>query len=248
MTKAGQMKAFELSSQGSRKEKEEVFQFRADRGIFAMADGFGGGGAGVNAARLACDKSLQFLDREAGDRDATLPFVLKPYYSLAGNIVFNSVLHANREVLRANREVSGNAKGGASVLTGFLDGGFLALANVGSCSASLIREDRVSSIVRARSYRSLIDPTGTLASAHQLQVPLMALGMVEGLEPEIAEVRTAPGDVLWLQSEGVEPKYLNDFMGFYLNNRDAAATVAQLKERLGEGLSGINYMISLVFI
>ena len=123
--------AFSVSSKGSREIQEDHGLVQVDRGIFALADGFGGGDSGFNAAKQSVESAFSFLMKEAGDHDATLPFVLKDYYSLAGNIVFNSVLFANNRCHRNNREKASNQKGGASLLVGYLDDQLLALANAG---------------------------------------------------------------------------------------------------------------------
>ena len=99
-----------------------------------------------------------FLFKEAGDRDATLPFVLRSYFSLAGNVLFNALIFANRKVLKLNGKKNVHEKGGASLIAGFMDGDLLALANVGVCSAMLMREGKSQELVVPRSYGKLADP------------------------------------------------------------------------------------------
>jgi len=191
------------SSQGSRPLQEDYVLASKDKGIFVVADGFGGGTTGAIAAKTACESVLGFLEREAGDLEATLPFILRSYYSLAGNVLFNSLIHANRVVTRHNHGKNIHEKGGASVLAGFMDGDLLALANVGACSAWLLRNGQAVELVIPRSYGRLCDPAAVDCPA-ALAVPLMAVGMVDDLEPEIVEYRMAPGDWLLLQTDGVD--------------------------------------------
>ena len=102
-----------------------------DKRILVVADGFGGGSSGKAAAERACAAVEQFLVHEAGDREATLPFVMRSYFSLAGNVLFNALVHANRLLLGANSSRSVNQRGGASVAAAFLDGEVLSVASVG---------------------------------------------------------------------------------------------------------------------
>lgn len=185
------------------------------RGIFVVADGVGGPVVGKAAARSACEGVVEFLVREAGDREATLPFVLRSYFSLAGNVLFNSIIHANRRVLDANGSRGVHERGAASVVAGYLDRDILALASVGSVSAWLKRGGEYTELVTPRSWGRLVDPSRTHPSGLAGVLPLMALGVGEDLEPEIVEIRILPGDELWVGTQG--PVGLNKielFQGF----------------------------------
>src|SRR5690606_16370015 len=92
-----------FSTQGEAAIQEDYVLAKKERGLFVVGDGFGGGENGANASRIACESVLGFLDKEAGDLEATLPFVLRKYYSLAGNVLFNTLVHANKKVLKANQ-------------------------------------------------------------------------------------------------------------------------------------------------
>jgi serine/threonine protein phosphatase PrpC len=191
-------------NQGQRPLQEDAILVNQEKGIFVVADGFGGGQAGLGAANTACEEVQRFLFKEAGDLDATLPFVLRSYFSLAGNVLFNALIHANRKVIAANKGKDIHHKGGASVIAGFLDADLLAIANVGACSASVIRDGKVQELVTPRSYGRLVDPFGDSL----VDAPLMALGMSEDLEPEIFEYRIREGDILALYTDGVAPQLI----------------------------------------
>lgn len=185
---------------GVRGFQEDCVMSSPERGIFVLADGFGGPQAGVAASRAACESVRAFLEKEAGDEDATLPFVLRKYYSLAANVLFNSVIHANRRVLSGNRAKNVHEKGGASLIGGFLDSSHVALASVGGCAAYLVREAQCVRLTTPRTYLQSLDPTARLPveSAARLDYPLMALGITEDLEPEIYEFQARPRDILVL--------------------------------------------------
>lgn len=193
--------ALSLSLQGEAPTQEDYVLPASGMGIFALADGFGGALPGLSAARTACESVKAFLEKGV-NRDSTLPFVLRTYYSLAGNVLFNSVIHANRKVLKLNRKKSIHERGGASVIAGYLDGDLLALANVGACSAWLFRRGECRELVLPRSYARLSDPLSQEPTEDK-SAPLTALGLAEDLEPEIAEYRLKPGDWVMFHSDGL---------------------------------------------
>jgi hypothetical protein len=195
-----------LKLQGPRPSQEDEFRFNTDKNIFSVADGFGGALPGASASSRSCELIENFLMRSTQDVDATLPFVLRSYISLAGNVLFNALIYANQKILEDNRKSNMNQRGGASVLAGFMDGDLLSLANVGSCEAWLLREQKVASLVSPRVYGRLVDPTGVdIARSRDCAsgVPLGALGIYEDLEPEIIECRIRRGDWLVLQTSGM---------------------------------------------
>lgn len=197
------------STQGDAPAQEDFVLAQKERGLFVVADGFGGAG-GTRAARGACESVLGFLEKEAGDLDATLPFVLRRYYSLAGNVLFNALVHANRKVVAGNHGKSANAKGGASVLAAYLDADLFALANVGGCSAWLLREGKITELAIPRTYARLLDPFAADPEP-DYAIPLMAMGMTEDLEPEIVEFRVRPGDWILLQTDGIRTEIREEF-------------------------------------
>jgi len=184
-------------SSDSRNE-DRILSLPAER-ILVVADGFGGaaGAQDKPVAERACAAVREFLIHEAGDLEATLPFVMRSYFSLAGNVLFNALVHANRLLVAANAGKSVHEKTGASLAAAFLDGEVLSIASVGGCSAWFIREGRRTPLLIPRTWGRLVDPTGGERSP-EARIPLMALGISEDLEPEVVEVRIRPGDRLWL--------------------------------------------------
>ncbi len=222
-----------LSVQGTRDVQEDFVLSSPERNIFVVADGFGGSSAGVDASRTACESVRAFLEKEIGDEDATLPFVIRKYYSLAANVLFNAVLHANRRVLVLNQAKNVQERGGASLLAGFLDGNHVALANVGSCVSYLWRAGRVTRLTTPRSYGQLVDPVEehVEVSETRWRVPLSALGMTEDLEPEIYEFQGRPGDILAVGTSGREMTDILTVAGMARSSGERP-----LREALGSGL------------
>jgi serine/threonine protein phosphatase PrpC len=145
-------------SKGQRPSQEDYAIADQQKGIFIVADGFGGPVPGANASKTVCEAIRGFLFKQAGDQEATLPFVLRQYFSLAGNVLFNSLIHANRVLNQGNHGKNINERGGASAIAALIDGDFLALANVGSCGGWLFRDGKKTELVISKSFGRLCDP------------------------------------------------------------------------------------------
>lgn len=236
-----------FSSQGDRPGQEDHALIQQEKGIFVIADGFGGPLPGAEAAKMACEAVKNFLFKEAGDRDATLPFELRSYYSLAGNVLFNSLVHANQKVLSSNKGKNVHERGGASVLAGFLDEGLLALANVGGCSAWMFRGGEAAELVIPRTYARLCDPFSKDA-APERRIPLTALGISKDLEPEIFEYRVRTGDWILVHTDGVDSSLREKLR--MLHQEGLAPTVAAQRalEMLNQSEFRENSTLSLVAI
>ena len=189
-----------IQFQGARPVQEDHFDCNPERGIFALADGFGGT-PGARAAELAVNSARQFMEQEAGDLDATLPFELRPYFSLAGNVLLNAVSFANQKIIQMNQGRSWEQCGGASMIAGFIEGRLLSIAQVGSCRLSLKRGQEIRRVVAPRTLLSQVDPF--LEEGPGAGVPLMSLGTAKRLEPEITEIELRPGDQLLMETAGV---------------------------------------------
>jgi len=120
-------------------------------------------------------------------------------------------------VIAGNKNKSANAKGGASVLAAYLDEDLFALANVGGCSAWLVRDGKITELVVPRTYARLVDPFAVDPHVDHA-VPLMAMGMTEDLEPEIIEFRVRSGDWLLIQTDGIRTEIREEFQRLQLES------------------------------
>lgn len=200
------------SSPGGRSFCEDHVIVNPGRGLIVVTDGFGGPIAGVEASRVAAESIRVFLEKEAGDLEATLPFVIKSYFSLAGNVLYNAVLYANKKINLWNAKKNVHEKGGASVIAGFLDGDLLAIAQTGVCSATLVRGGVVSTLAQPRTYSKIVDPRCTDPQKMGWDVPMIALGIGLDVEPEIFEVRVQAGDLIVFHSDGLAPEALEQWI------------------------------------
>ena len=207
--------------QGGLPVQEDYFEINADRGIFILADGFGGG-AGQLAAEVAVKSVRQFLEQEAGDLDATLPFELRPYYSLAGNVLFNAIAFANQRLMALNKDKNWMTSGGASLIAGYLEGRLLAVANVGTCNLHLSRQGKSKEILLPRSLAKQVNPFADEMS-QGAGVPLMSLGTARQLEPEIIEIEIREGDQICFQTAPVDGAFRDQL--FQLNSREGLSQI-----------------------
>jgi serine/threonine protein phosphatase PrpC len=234
-------------SQGNRPGQEDHVLVDREKGIFVIADGFGGPTPGAAAAKSACEAIRSFLFKEARDLDATLPFVLRTYFSLAGNVLFNSLIYANRKVNALNKGKNVHEKGGASALAGFIDGELLALANVGVCSAWLLRDGKSVDLVMPRNFGKLCDPFA-LVSPDEHKVPLIALGLCDDLEPEIVEYRIRPGDWVIFNTDGIEPDMREAILAIQEKKLAPEASIKEVTNLMGSQTYRDNASISLIII
>lgn len=197
-------------SGGSSRESEVLIH--AERGIFGVADGFGGGGeSGSKAAKTSLSAVSEFLVREAGDRDATLPFVLKRTFSFAGNILFNSLVHANRKLIQVNRSAPVSQKAGASLVVGYFDGPLMVIGGVGSTEAWLLRDGVRTPLILPRTLSRMLSP-GVHHTDPFNQIPLVGIGLFEDLEPDVHEYRIRKGDRILFSSSGLSQMDLDTLL------------------------------------
>lgn len=226
--------------QGAAPIQEDCFEYNSERGIFVLSDGFGGS-HGREASLTAVRSIRNYLEQEAGDLDATLPFEIRPYFSLAGNVLFNAISFANQSVYKQNESHSALNSGGASVLAATLDGNLLSLASVGACRAFLKRNNQVKELVQPRSLGRQKDPFSV--SNELSTVPMMSLGTAKRLEPELTEVEVRVGDeLLWL-STGVPEAWKNQWEK--LSETDVTLWLEQI---LAVPARELKYNASLVWV
>ncbi len=198
------VKAYSAISESGSNElshNEDAVLVVAKRQLFGIADGFGGVAIGDETAKNCLKNVEEFVENGLGDSEVTLPFVYRSYYTTSANLIFNAFLYANKKLFDENKNKSINSRGGASVLFAFIQDKTLTIANVGSCSAILIRSGHVEEIIKPRSYNSLRKENWNPNWAF----PLMAMGLTQDIEPEITEVRIESGDVIILSTDGVYP-------------------------------------------
>lgn len=235
-----------IEQKGERPYQEDCAWASSDRRLFMVADGFGGPSSGVAASQKACESIRHFMEKEAGDRDATLPFEIRPYFSLSGNIVLNALTHANRALMKMNFKKGVHEKGGTSVVMGYMDQDRLVLGQVGCCQAGLIRDGKWFDLVQPRSWLKMT--TFDSPSAHDCDIPLMALGVFDEIEPEVCEYKVKVGDWVVLATDGLGAQVRTQICQLQTQGLAAEQVPYRLKEYIrGQELSD-NISISLAII
>jgi PPM family protein phosphatase len=194
--------------QGKRPLQEDSVKVDSQRGIFVLADGFGGHQIGQKASEVACNSVHEYIREQAGDREATLPFEIRKYFSLAGNLLFNAVMYANKRVNRLNQSKSMNESGGACLTAAFLDQEKFSVANVGSNAVWLFRDGKRKELVSPHTYGRLRDPFAVFVPEKEA-IPLSALGMFPNLEPQITEIEIRKEDALLIATDGFDELVLD---------------------------------------
>lgn len=189
-----------------------VAEHVSDRAAFFLAEGFG---KQVGQAKKVIQSTQHLLFHRTSDPESTLPFFLKPAFSLAASSIANAVGYANHLLMQDNQNLDFSERSGASLLAAFVQNGFLVLANAGSTRAYLFREGKEGLLLnQPRTFFFLQDPWE--AGFSELPAfPLMALGLFSELEPDLTECRVTTGD-LFLAVTGSVPESLAREVGGFL--------------------------------
>jgi PPM family protein phosphatase len=179
-----------------RTANEDAYALAPALGLYLVADGMGGHVAGQLASRLAAEHTVEALELVA-DRTATLTEKLRYCVGAANHHVFATA--------RDKPEVAGMGTTLVAVLAG---GGRIALAHVGDSRAYLVRGGRIRqltddhSLVAELVRRREITPDAAHGHPHR-HVLTRAVGVRRSVDPDLAELTPAPGDVIVLCSDGL---------------------------------------------
>ncbi len=179
-----------------RSANEDRCALAPELGLYLVADGMGGHTAGQVASALAVDATLEAL-RRLESSEATLTEKLR--YCVAA---------ANREIF-AHAQAKPELRGMGTTLVALLaEAGRIGLAHVGDSRAYLIRNGRIRqltddhSLVAELVRRREISAHAAREHPHR-HVLTRALGVRRAVEPDLAELTPARGDVVVLCSDGL---------------------------------------------
>jgi protein phosphatase len=179
-----------------RRANEDSYALDAELGIYLVADGMGGHTAGKVASELAAAAAVRAVRALAG---AGASLAEKLRYSVAAS---------NREIFEAARakpELSGM---GTTLVALLACGERVALAHVGDSRAYLVRAGGIRqltddhSLVAELVRRREISESAARWHPHR-HVLTRALGVRPAVEPDLAELTPAEGDVFALCSDGL---------------------------------------------
>ncbi|HEY8122702.1 MAG TPA: Stp1/IreP family PP2C-type Ser/Thr phosphatase [Myxococcota bacterium] len=179
-----------------RRSNEDRFVMAPEHGFYLVADGMGGHTAGQVASQLAAEaaaRAMAALEGASSSPAEKLRMV---------------VAAANRAIYLAAQRQPEYAGMGTTVVAVLAAGERCALAHVGDSRAYLVRRDRIRqltddhSIVGELLRRQEISADAAREHPHR-HVLTRALGVRESVEPDLAELTPAPGDVFVLCSDGL---------------------------------------------
>jgi protein phosphatase len=179
-----------------RRSNEDCCALAVDLGLYLVADGMGGHTAGQVASELAAQAAVTVLRTLA---DASLSLTEKLRHSVAA---------ANREILEAARRRPELAGMGTTLVALLAAPDRVALAHVGDSRAYLVRNRQIRrltddhSLVAELVRRREISETAARGHPHR-HVLTRALGVRRNVEPDLAELTPAAGDLFVLCSDGL---------------------------------------------
>jgi PPM family protein phosphatase len=180
-----------LSHRGRRRRHNED-AYVVQPPLFAVADGMGGAKAGEVASALAAD-AVQESGNDGESGEARVAALIE---------------EANRRVFRRaseDREASGM---GTTMTVALVEGDEVAIGHVGDSRAYLIRDGRLEQLTDDHSLVAELVRSGKLtpeeAETHpQRSVITRALGTEAEVDVDTFSVRSAPGDLFLLCSDGL---------------------------------------------
>ena len=188
------------------------------RGVFALADGFGGKGIGDTIVR----DTLKLFREKISSASPEIGVHFPPMGEMMGRILEE----LNQNIIQWNASRSFESKGGCSILLGApeVDGSF-SLWNCGACSAFM---------VTAETLMPLLTPQGNLLSAGNYRLPDQSLGMGARVFPEYRNITLWPGQFLGLATGGLawEGTHFWSDLSVKLNGRLPQDTLKNLAEEM----------------
>lgn len=185
-------------------------------GLYAVCDGMGGARAGEVASQMACE-GLLGLDPATADREGLRAAIIAANGAIAARSVSEDRLAGMGTTLTVA------LAGEASFLVG----------HVGDSRAYLLHEGELTQLTDDHSWVGEMVRRGELTEAEAAIHPhrsiiTRALGTDTEIEPDLDEVRFAPGDRLLLCSDGLSGMITDEDIAGLLRRADDAQAVAGL--------------------
>ena len=189
-----------------RTQNEDVFELRADKGLFIVCDGMGGAAAGEVASDLAAKAILEALNgsRGGGNAQPAADAGCLPRTSRLAEAVRRS----NQVIYDQARRDPHHAGMGTTVVSVWISDNVASVAHVGDSRAYLWRHGdllpltRDHSLVEAQVAAGILDREASRHVEHQ-NVLLRVLGREPQVDVELNEVPVQTGDYLLLCSDGL---------------------------------------------
>ena len=195
-----------------RAANEDFYAVEEKLGLFVVADGLGGHVAGRRASELGVGV---FVETVGNDPAGHAPAVLRHAFARAGEAIL--------EAARVDVALRGM---GTTLVALWLRGDEAVLAHAGDSRLYLLRERRLyaltldHSVVGERVARGELSPEQARIHPGR-HVITRAVGVVPGVEPDIAALRVRAGDLFVLCSDGISSQLHDDEIQHCLDKRHA---------------------------
>ena len=192
-----------------RQTNEDAFVADPDVGLFAVADGMGGHGAGEVASRLAIEAVSAFIRRSAENTDFSWPCDIDRALSFDSNRLRSAIYLANRHIFRAS-ETNAEYRGMGTTIVGLLvNGSRMSIGHVGDSRLYVFDGGKLEQVTQDDSWVATIlarDPNigpADIARHPMRHVLTSVLGVREHVDIHITERDLKGGEVILLCSDGL---------------------------------------------
>jgi len=200
--------AVEISDTGKvRDHNEDAIGSNRDAGLFVLADGMGGYNAGEVASGMATTVIKSEVAQILGNVEPHLVDE-KTNKVFAELILREQIRKANASIYQAAQSQSQYAGMGTTLVVCLFYDNRVMVGHLGDSRLYRMRGTKLSQVTRDHSLlqeqidAGLITPEQAKTAAHKNLVT-RALGIDPGIEPELHEYATQPGDIYLLCSDGL---------------------------------------------
>lgn len=191
-----------------RSNNEDNFGYDTRRGIFLVCDGMGGQAAGERASKIAVDTVLGYFRQNPKSRDRGVIGRRYDGVSERANSLAQAIHLANQAIHEEAEQHIEQTGMGSTIVAVATEGQYFSIANVGDSRIYLLRCGTIQqltndhSLVMEQVRRGLM--TIEEAEKSEMQSILVrSLGVEDTVDPDLADLEFAAGDVVLLCSDGL---------------------------------------------
>ncbi|MEJ2422040.1 MAG: protein phosphatase 2C domain-containing protein, partial [Acidobacteriota bacterium] len=191
-----------------RSNNEDAYTIRPDLSLYIVADGMGGHSSGEIASKLAVRKIVDLFEDASFDPEDIWPYEYEDGLSPQAKRLKTAIALANEE-LQDYSAMHPESRGmGTTVIAALTDGERVILSHVGDSRAYLLRKGTLEIMTMDHSWVNEQVRMGYLTDAEAQRHPFRnvitrALGTTGETASDIKELKTEPGDLFMLCTDGL---------------------------------------------
>jgi protein phosphatase len=198
------------------KHNEDFIWIEEQTGIYIVADGMGGQEAGELASHLAATTTGQYISAR-----------LNTGYSHPKALIVEAIEAANAEVMAAAQAAQQDRPMGAAIVAALLRPPTAYICHAGDARAYLVHNSTLTRLTVDDSWVAQLLASGVISEQQARDHPLgniltKAVGHESPLEPACTEITIAPGDWLFLCSDGLWKMVPDDHILAEIEQRDSS--------------------------